>query len=142
MNIVLIVLCQLCLLLAACDQTRDRQYFMKHPKQIQSVLENCQANAFPTAVCQAASQAQNDLIQLSQALKSDPQAFGDKILQLQVKLSEAKQTYSQLQTQLQQQKSPSPALRAQLQQADQELKELISANQKLLTIIRLTESAE
>ncbi len=125
-----------CCLLIACNVNYDRQYFLAKPEQIAVVLQRCELGESSGAGCLVAKQVETELLQLSLALRSDPQAFGKKILDLQVELGQARANYQTLQQQF------SSELQTQLFAAREQVRVLSATNQSLLTVIRLTESVE
>jgi len=80
-------------MLTAC-QAKDDQYYRLHPQKLQAALNNCSA-ANASEQCERLRRIGFEVNQLAYKLQSQPQAFGQKIIALQVESVKLHEQYSE-----------------------------------------------
>jgi hypothetical protein len=73
-----------CLFLTSCNHTLTYDYFVMHPKELETAYSACQMN--DTSSCVVIKQAAHDVGELIYEQTSDPEQFGKKIMALQAQL--------------------------------------------------------
>ena len=71
--------------LTGCQQQNTYDYYMLHPKELKKEYTRCQTVKAPH--CEAVTRAADDFTELLEDESNDPEAFGQKIIQLQSELS-------------------------------------------------------
>lgn len=114
-----------CLLLMSCSN-KDAQYYREHPLELQTTLKQCPEQSPGKISCDELKKVAVDVNRMAYALQSNPQGFGDKIIELQSILSQKKIELA---------KSNTPQLQQEIDSMKQEL-----ANR--LAIVKWLESPE
>ena len=82
-----------CFMLTACNEPKTYQYFMLHPKEIKAFLDHCyQTDDHPSTMspeCLAAAGADQTISRMFANATADGQAYGESIINDQIKLSQA-----------------------------------------------------
>lgn len=66
---------------------QSEQFYHSHPKVLQEALSHCSSKAPKAISCKQLQQIAIRMNQLGEALRTNPQAFGEQILSLQSELS-------------------------------------------------------
>lgn len=111
--------------LTAC-QAKDGRYYQLHPLKLQRALERCQAENTLSSECEKLQSIGLELNQLAYKLKSNPQAFGQKIIALQFEKTQLTEELN---------KQPDAKSSAQLSKVDNKL-------EQYLAIVKWLESPE
>lgn len=84
----------LCLILAACSREYRSVYWIKHPQMLRTKIERCSKMPIPqaraNATCMQAASAYQHLATLGPELASNPEHFGQKIINAQIRLANLK----------------------------------------------------
>ncbi len=71
-------------LLVGCE-THDEVYYRSHPQALFAALNTCEVKHLSDESCQQLKKMAESFQSLSQALRQDPQVFGQKIIKLESK---------------------------------------------------------
>ena len=88
-----VLLVSISIMLTAC-QAKDDQYYRLHPQKLQAALNDC-SSTNDSKHCQRLRKIGFEVNQLAYKLQSQPQAFGQKIIALQVELVKLHERYSE-----------------------------------------------
>jgi hypothetical protein len=92
-----------CLLLVSCKQSDvTYQYLMQHPSELQEKYKACEDSASQDKACEIVRTAAKDFLELVNERNQDPEAFGQKVLQIQMKLATLEQDSKDYQDEKQQ----------------------------------------
>ncbi|MEM1243732.1 MAG: EexN family lipoprotein, partial [Pseudomonadota bacterium] len=86
-------------ILTACNQVQDKQYFLTHPQELKKTLNQCVKmpnQGLDNARCKQASLAYSEFEALLLHSQQNGQAFGQKIIQLQLKIANLKAKIAKL----------------------------------------------
>jgi hypothetical protein len=75
----------LLLVMTGCEQKRSYSYYMQHPGALREAVGRCQSSALPkstdqAAACEIALYAASNVMSLLREQQTDPEAFGQRIL--------------------------------------------------------------
>ncbi|MCC5793088.1 MAG: hypothetical protein JJT82_10865 [Legionellaceae bacterium] len=101
--------------LSAC-QAHQEKWYLQHPQALQEALSACPEQTPRGISCEHLKMLDRFVKELADELQQDPQAFGQKIMQLQMKITQLEATLH---------RSPAPqelkAVQVQLHNLNQEL---------------------
>ena len=81
-----IILCFLTIWVTACS-AKDDNYYISHPKALQSALDNCPAVSPRLVECHELEQIATRMNTYAFAIQTNPKAFGVNILNLQEEIA-------------------------------------------------------
>lgn len=87
----------ICLLtVMACQEKHNYDYFMKHPKELKEAVEKCQTSTNPENdnYCQIVGRAAQDFDTLLTEQQSNPERFGQRILDQEIACSKMREDKS------------------------------------------------
>lgn len=129
----LVLILFLVLPLSACHQQKSYNYFLLHPRDLESTYEYCSQLSGPQAYnnkeCVAAINAAQTLKDLLMSLINNRQEFGQKLLNNQMLLAKTQEDLAQAKAQLQSLKKSS-ANTEELTQKQQEISQLMESAQR------------
>ena len=121
------------ILLVGCDQVQNKQYFLTHPKSLKKVLNQCinmPNQGLNNANCKQASLAYSEFETLLTRSQQNGQAFGQEIIQGQLKIAALK-------TQIAKLKENKKTDAKIIKPLYQELDKLEQQNQVYMAVIRI-----
>jgi predicted RNase H-like nuclease (RuvC/YqgF family) len=91
--------------LVACDQEYTYFYYMEHPFVLKKAVANCEANEEKTEAqdmqCEVVMKAADNITKLIEEQQINPEAFGQHVLEMQIKQMELKAEVDEAQSRLQ-----------------------------------------
>ena len=82
--------------LAGCQQQQSTyDYYMVHPKELKKEYTQCQTSKAPH--CEEVARAADDFSKLLEEESNDPEALGQRIIQMQQELNTLAENYSEAQ---------------------------------------------
>lgn len=129
----LLVAAALTMLLAGCqDNNMTYENYMLHPEKVPAKLEACRQMSDMQITndqsCIAAIKSRRAIASLLKELEADPQAYGAKIMQMQIQ-------YANLQTHIHNASKADPKLLAKLQQQAKDLKYHIDVYRGVIRLV-------
>lgn len=80
------------LLMSGCEKpTFSYDYLMQHPNVLQDEYQTCEQTKSTDQRCKIVKQATDDFLQLANERNQEPEVFGLKIMQVQIKIAELSQ---------------------------------------------------
>lgn len=76
--------------LTSCQLKKDEQFYLAHPKELQSALKSCPTDQPVNLSCSELEQIGSRMNSLAYQLQLSPQKFGNSILALQQKIAAQK----------------------------------------------------
>lgn len=90
-----IVLIMLLAAVTGCHEQNTYDYYMVHPKELKKEYTRCQTTKGPQ--CEEVSRAADDFSKLLEDESNDPEALGQRIIQMQQELNTLAENYSEAQ---------------------------------------------
>ncbi len=94
----------LALLVTACDHTATPEYLMRHPNVLEREVQTCDVQATNSVYCKMVFNTRSMFVNLIDEMQSDPEAFGQSILDLEMQTAQLRDAVQQAKQKLDQTK--------------------------------------